>query len=275
MAKRGSSDGTYNFITVLALLGTVAVIVGLIIVVVTAPPRAITPLEQTQIAEALIPSPTASATWTTTSTATATATALPPTFTLTPTETLSPTPSTTPSPSPVPSATITDTPAPTLTPSQTLTPVASFTPTPSITPTGATPTFTASPSPFLFSVPQPVQLARNFANSAQCAWQGIGGQVVNLTGTPFVGNLVVHVYNNQTDTRVPIGSNSFYGTTGPNAETSGWEVKVGDAVNSLLYFVELESQNGTQVSDTVQVQFSGSCDANVAVITFVQTRPIQ
>lgn len=272
MATRRSSDGVYNFITVVSLLGTIGVIIGVIVALVTASPRDITPLEQTQIAEAIIPSPTASATWTETPTVTPTATA---TATLTPTETLTPTPSFTPTVSPAPTATITDTPAPTFTPSQTFTPEATATITPTDTPIGPTPTFTASPSPFLFSVRDQPQFVRNFANAAQCAWQGIGGQVVNLNGTPFVGNINVHVYNNQLDTRVPIGSNSLYGSAGPNGETSGWEVRVGDTVNNLLYFVELESQSGTKVSDTAQIQFSGSCEANAAIVTFVQNRPIQ
>lgn len=274
MARR-SSDGVYNFITALALLGTVLVIGGTVALVLTTPPREATPAELTQVAELLLPTITPSFTWTPTTTPTPTRTPLPPTFTPTPTETLTPTPTHTETPTPLPTATITDTPAPTLTPSLTFTPSASDTPTPTHTPTGPTPTFTASPSPFLFSLREPVQYVRNFANSAQCAWQGVGGQVINLNGTPFVGNLLVHVFNNNFSGKVPIGSNSLYGIAGPNGENSGWEIRVENNVNSLLYFVQLESQNGVPVSETVQLQFNSSCDANVAIVTFVQNRPIQ
>ena len=275
MSNRSSSDGVYNFISILAIISTIAVIVGTIAIVAGTPPRGITPLQQTQIAEAIIPTPTASSTATETLTPTLTRTPLPPTFTLTPTETLTPLPTETFTASPAPSATITDTPAPTFTPSQTFTPAASNTPLPSDTPIGPTATFTASPSPYLFILREPAAFVRNFANSAQCAWQGMGGQVVNLEGTPFVGNLQIHVYNNQFDRTVPVGSNSFYGTAGPNGETSGWEVQVTSAIDTQLYFVQLETQNGTLVSDTVQVQFPSSCEGNVAIINFLQTRPIQ
>lgn len=274
MARR-SSDGVYNFITALALLGTVLVIGGTAAIVLTTPPREITPAEQTQVAALLLPTITPSFTWTPTLTFTPTRTPLPPTFTPTPTETFTPTPTETPTFTPTPSATITDTPAPTLTPSLTFTPAATDTPTPTHTPTGPTPTFTPSPSPFLFSLRDPVQYVRNFANSAQCAWQGVGGQVIGLNGTPFVGNLLVHVYNNNFSARVPIGSNSLYGSPGPNGENSGWEVRVENNVNSQLYFVQLESQNGIVVSETVQVQFNSSCDGNAAIVTFIQNRPIQ
>jgi hypothetical protein len=269
------SNLVYNIISLLALLGTLLVIIGVAVIVLLTPPPPPSPLELTQLAEAIIPTRTPTDTPTATSTPTVTRTPLPPTFTLTPTETFTPEPTATFTPSITPSATITDTPAPTFTPSITPTPAATNTPEPTATPTGPTPTFTPSVSPYLFALRDQVQFVRNFANSAGCAWQGIGGQVINLNGTPFVGNLVVHVYNNNFDRKVPVGSNSFYGTAGPNGETSGWEVQVGNAVDSQLYFVQLESQAGTQVSDTVQVRFAANCDGNAAIVTFLQTRPLQ
>lgn len=274
MARR-SAEGVYNFITGLALLGTLLVIGGTIAIVLTTPPRQITPAEQTQLAALLLPTITPSFTWTPTLTPTSTPTPLPPTLTPTPTETLTPTATDTPTFTPTPSATITDTPAPTLTPSLTFTPVATDTPTLTPTPTGPTPTFTPSPSPFLFRLRDTVQYVPNFANSAQCAWQGVGGQVINLNGTPFVGNVFVRVFNNNFSDRVPIGSNSLYGSPGPNGENSGWEVRVENSINSQLYFVQLESPNGAVISETVQVQFRSSCDANAAIVVFVQTRPLE
>jgi hypothetical protein len=127
----------------------------------------------------------------------------------------------------------------------------------------------------VFNQRDQVLFTTNFANSAQCAWQGIGGQVIDLNGVPFVGQLVVHVYNSNFDRKVNIGSNSFYGTSGPNGENSGFEVQVGNAIDTQLYFVQLESSNGAQYSDTIQVQFPSSCDGNVAIINFIQTRELQ
>jgi hypothetical protein len=40
-----------------------------------------------------------------------------------------------------------------------------------------------------------------------------------------------------------------------------------------MYYVELQSQGGTIISDTVQVTFPGGCDGNLAIVNFEQTRP--
>lgn len=268
------SSRIYNIISALSLLGTLGVIIGMIVIITTTVPAPPSSLELTQLAESIISTPTPTFTFTPTNTFTATFTPLPPTFTLTPTITNTPLPTITPTPTTAPSATITDTPAPTLTASQTFTPAATNTATPTLTPTGPTPTFTPSVSPYLFGLRDQVLFVRNFANSAGCAWQGIGGQLVGIDGQPFLGNLVVHVYNNNFERRVAVGSNSFYGTTGTNGLNSGWEVPIGNAIDSQLYFVELESQAGTKVSDAIQVQFTNNCEANAGIVNFIQLRPL-
>jgi len=276
MTRRRSSSGAgcYNTITALSLLGTVAVIVG-VAVVLLSPPPAPSDAQLTAVAALVIPTRTPTLSPTPSETPRPTRTPLPPTFTFTPTETETPSPTPTLTETPTPTPTITDTPAPTFTPSLTFTPAATDTPTPTETPTGATPTFTPSVSPFVFGLREPVRFAPNFANAAACAWQGLGGQVIGLDGQPFNGRLQVRVFNNDLDRTAPVGSNSFYGTTGANGLNTGWEVVVGTGISPQLYFVRLETINGTPVSDLIQVQFPNVCEGNLAILNFVQQRPIQ
>jgi hypothetical protein len=135
-----------------------------------------------------------------------------------------------------------------------------------VTPTGATATYTPSQSPFLFDLRDPLTYRANFANTAGCNWQGVGGQVLNQNGTPYTGQLQVRAYNSQIDRVVSIGTNSLYG------ETSGWEIPLDVNINSQLYFLQLESINGTRLSPVVQLQFNSDCNFNVGIVNFIQTR---
>ncbi len=188
---------------------------------------------------------------------------LPPTFTPTSTFTEIPTNTPTLTPTIAPSTTITETLEPSLTP--TVTPTLS--PTPSETPSGPT---TTPPSPYLYELPGgQVVFVPNTYNSAGCAWQGIGGQVFGLSGTELntASGLTVHVFQSPSgiDARVLVGSNSIYGV-------SGWEVAVDSTVNANTYFVQLETQLGTQVSDIYSVMFPADCQRNVALLRFRQIR---
>ncbi|MBK9747202.1 MAG: hypothetical protein IPO91_10510 [Chloroflexi bacterium] len=163
--------------------------------------------------------------------------------------TLTPLPSATwfPSATITPSLTITFT----LVPSQT--PIPSNTSAPTATINSFTPQPTEpppSPFPFRLRDPQPVYTL-NFANSAGCSWQGIGGQVSDMAGLAING-IRVHVYGSGVDTFSTTGSNSLYGS-------SGWEVPLANIVSTNVYFVELQSQGGTIISETVRVQFPGNC----------------
>ena len=263
--NRGGNQ-IYNFVTVLALLGTLAII-GVVGYLLTQPPP-----EQPVAAlptVAVLPSPTPI---TPTATFTPSLTPLPPTFTPTPTETLTPTPSATFTPTITPSPTITETPQPTFTPSLTFTPSISPTFTPTATATGPTPIPSATESPFLFDLREPVTFVQNFANSAQCAWQGIGGQVIGLDGQPFLGNnnLQVRAFNsNGTIERISrVGSNSLYGSI------SGWEIALDNRISNTLFFVQLETTIGTAISPRIEVFFPGDCSRNVGIANFVQRRPL-
>jgi hypothetical protein len=190
-----------------------------------------------------------------------------PTDTLTPTITLSPTDVPTETPVPSLTATITDTPGASSTPSDTPTPPETFTPTPTETPSGPTATFTATTSPFPFDLREnQVIFTQNFANTAGCAWQGIGGQVFDLSGNPLPG-LQVHVYGGDIDRFIQSGANTLYGP-------AGWEQQVANAINTNRYYVELVTSQGTTVSPRVEVTFPSDCARNLALVNFIQTRPL-
>lgn len=252
----GKSGGIYNLISIVFLALTALWIAFVI-------SRLLGPGVEIQ-ATADLPTPVTIPTLTPSHTFTPTAT---PTATPTPTETLTPTVTPTEPPTFTPSPTITDTPGPTSTPTDTPTPIATFTPTPTDTPTGPTATFTATTSPFPFDLRNnEVVFTQNFANQAGCAWQGIGGQVFDLNGSPLNG-LLVRVFGPNLDRLVQSGSNTQYGE-------AGWEQPVDNVINTNTYFVQLETTAGTIISPRVQVTFPGDCARNLALVRFIQTRPL-
>lgn len=159
-----------------------------------------------------------------------------------------------------PSATITDTLMPSLTPdvtnTDTLTPTRDFTPQPTEPP----------PSPYPFDLKDgQVIFTSNFANTAGCAWMGIGGQVFDINDQPLT-QIRVHVFGSGIDTYAVSGSNTLYGI-------SGWEIPVSNVVTSASYLVELQTSQGTIISPQVPVTFVPDCSRNLALVNFKQLRP--
>ncbi|GAB4571337.1 MAG: hypothetical protein Kow0077_07770 [Anaerolineae bacterium] len=255
----------YNLISVLFLMLTgICIVLTLVFAAGILPVPFLSPAARAAVPQvAVLPSPTN------------TFTPLPPTWTYTPTKTATPSSTPTETVTVTPSLTITPTPGPTDTPS--ITPIPSETPTgtatatftPSITPTGPTPTFTFTPSPFPFGLRGSVVFTANFANTAGCAWQGIGGQVFGLGGQGLTGYNIRVTGPGLGDggVIVAVGSNTLYGAP------SGWEVFVSGQTNNNTYFVELLTANGTVVSPAVQVTFPNNCAQNLALVNFQQTRP--
>ncbi len=252
----------YNIISLIFLLLTLAMIV--FVVIKMAGPPAERPIDVASLPTG-IPSRTPLPP---TDTPTPEPPTLTPSNTPTPSSTPTLTPTLSPTPSVVPSETITNTPGPTDTPAESPTPSSTPTQTPSLTPEGPTPTSAPTQSPFPFALrDDEIPIIRNFANSAGCAWQGVGGQVFNINGDEYSqGGLQVHVYNNEFESTIRIGSNSLYGPI------SGWEVAVAQQINQNFYYVQLETLTGTVVSDRIEVNFPGDCDQNVALVRFIQVR---
>ncbi len=163
-------------------------------------------------------------------------------------------PSVTPSPLPT---------FPTKTPTPTYTPTSTNTPT--VTPPGptSTPTATRSAYPFTKTDNSPFYL-QNHANNAGCGWLGLAGEVLDLERNPVpVGSYRVHVWGSAIDERVIVGSAPDYGP-------SGWEQFVFDSPVMRDYNVQLESPNGTAVSQVYRVQTHTTCNENLLQLNFVQ-----
>lgn len=262
--SKGSSV-IYNIIAIIFLILSVIACIYVVWQFASAP--ASSAAEAAVPTVAVLPTLTASATATATDLPTATPT---PTQTLvpsiTPVPTQTPVPTATPLPptatlTPIPSQTATATPPPTETGTATAT--ATDTPPPTLEPSPTGPT----PSPFPFDVRGGgANFTTNFANTAGCAWQGIGGQVFDVNGSPLT-NIQVHVFgDNNFDQYTVSGSNSLYGV-------GGWEISVGTVTSPSSYIVELVTTQGTRISSQVAVTFPGDCTRNLALVNFIQTRP--
>ena len=173
--------------------------------------------------------------------------ALLPTVTPLPFSTLKP--SVTPSPLPIfPTKTATPTPTPTNTNTPTATPLG---PTP-------TPSPTRSAFPFTKTDNSPFYL-QNHANNAGCGWLGLAGEVLDLTLNPVpIDSYRVHVWGGGIDERIIVGS------------APDWEQFVFDSPVMRDYNVQLESPNGTAVSQIYRVQTRPNCNENLLQINFIQ-----
>ncbi len=256
----------YNIIAILFLILTLAacaLVAYLFIQPAAAPAGESAALPTNIVLPSLTPSSTATNTPLPTFTPTATQTLVP---SITPSPTFTPLPPTfTPPPTATqvipPTATITITPGPsaTFTALPTLTNTAPPTAQPS--PTGPTP----SPFPFALRDSQ-VTFTTNFANTAGCAWQGIGGQVFDSNGNPLT-NIRIHVFGQNFDQFATSGSNTLYGV-------GGYEISVGTASAPATFVVELLSEQGTTISPQITVAFPGDCTRNLALVNFIQNRPL-
>ncbi len=258
-----TSARIYNIISAIFFILTIGFIGVVAYLFVTIDPESRKPqiILPTQVT---IPTETPTHTYTATATLTHTPTATT-TSTLAPTETLTPTHTLTPSPTHT--ATVTASPTITATPTITMTPTETPTATPTPTPTGPSPTPTPTDSPFLFALPEGVDLRPNITNMAGCAWQSIAGTVIGIDGQPMTTPFNVRVWgNNFAEQLVQTGTNSFY------EPIAGWEVQVSNMINMETYYVRLETTTGIALSEDIQIDFPQDCGSNVAFIRFVQTR---
>ncbi len=269
----------FNIITLFVLLATVVFAVWVALRMMQPPPeRAEAQVAIPTVQQLPTLTPTHTSTNTPLPTFTSSPTPLPPTVPPTPTDTQTPVPvlptvaptsTFTPSRTPVP--TVTDTPViPTRTPQPTRAPSQTVTATLPATDIGLAvitqqPT-QPPPSPFPFALKDgEVIYTQNFANAAGCAWQGIGGQVFDVNSAPFTA-VRIHVFGSGLDVFAQAGSNSLYGP-------SGWEIAVGTNISATSYLVELQSLEGTIISQPVTVTFTaGDCGHNLALVNFQATR---
>jgi hypothetical protein len=93
---------------------------------------------------------------------------------------------------------------------------------------------------------------------------GIGGTVLDLNGNPVsTGEYQVHIWDSGIDVRAPVGGAPAYGP-------SGYEQFLFDAPRIQENNVQLETINGTAVSQVYRVQSRASCNQNLISFGFVQ-----
>ncbi len=152
---------------------------------------------------------------------------------------------------------------PSRTPTRTPTPTPTETPT--ATPTGPTPTPSPTRAQFIFtkSDRSPFYLP-NFANNAGCQWMGVAGEVLDLLRNPVpVGSYRVHVWGSGIDERLTVG-------TAPDYSPSGWEQFLFNSPVVRDYNIQLETMNGTAVSQVYSFTTRASCNENLVRFDFVQ-----
>ncbi len=259
MNNRGNS-GLYNGISIFFLILTLLTIVFVVLQMLGDPP------EEESRPIAAVPTAFELPTLTPVPPSDTPRPTLPPTATDTPTNTPSPTLTEPPTETFTPSPTITDTPGPSLTPSDTPTASISPTPNPTDTPIGPTITFTPTDSPFLYAIRDQVIYNQNSVNSLGCAWQGVGGNVLDQNFFETNRQFQVRVFGNGIERVVTTGSNTLYG------QLTGWEVSINNQVTPGTYFVRLETLQNTQISPDIPVTFPGDCLTNSAFLSFVQVR---
>ncbi len=163
-------------------------------------------------------------------------------------------------------------PVPTCPPALTATQTTPPTLTPTIPPTltkTALPTFTPTVSnrPYIIQPGSPTYL-KSFAYPALgCNWVGVAGQVFDKSGKPL-GNLVVVIEGRLAGKVVDLvtlsGRASVYGP-------GGYELKLGDKpVDSTgTLYLTVYDLTGIQLSESVILNTSASCDKNLILLNFV------
>jgi hypothetical protein len=175
-------------------------------------------------------------------------------------------------PSPFPTNTIGPSPTPTtppFIPTRTPTPTATNTPTPTPTDTPEGPTLTPSPTrsqfPFTRSDISPFY-TQYWASNVPCdQWMGVAGEVLDINRNPVMPGLYrVHVWGSGVDERPLVGGAPTYNPL------SGWEQFLAAELAVRTYNVQLETANGTAVSQVYTFQTRATCEQNLVRFNFVQ-----
>ncbi len=104
------------------------------------------------------------------------------------------------------------------------------------------------------------------ANGRDCEWASIAGSVTAEDGTALDGYRV-RVTGDNFDETVFTGAALTFGA-------GGFEMPLGNAPQSAVYNVQLFSPQGAPLSDMIPLTTRAECEANVAIINFVQNRDL-
>jgi hypothetical protein len=155
---------------------------------------------------------------------------------------------------------------------QTLAPTNTTTPVPTYTATAvpsATSTATSTPS-FLVQTGSPVYLT-NFAHQdLACNWEGVAGQVFDISGNPL-SNYVIKVngtYNGDSKNLLGITGMAAGAAYGPK----GYEILIGTTVakSTGTLTIQLFDANGISVTDPIKMTTYASCTQNLIIYNFIK-----
>ncbi|MGF1507231.1 MAG: hypothetical protein ACFB51_19200 [Anaerolineae bacterium] len=164
-------------------------------------------------------------------------------------------------PTGTPTATATST--PTITPTGTLDPTETPTPTPEEdedeeTPT---PTATATVEAFVYELEDDsIDYDENPADNGGCDAALIAGTLLDADGDGVVG-LIIRVTGTGFEETTTTGTATAYGD-------SGWDVEVDDEPTNETFSVQVEEEDGTPVSEVVEVEMINDCQENRAILVF-------
>ena len=163
--------------------------------------------------------------------------------------------------------TLTWTPRPTNTPYPTATFFSLITPSPTLTTTEV-----AHGYPFDVQQGSPVAVANIFHPELGCAWMGVGGQAVDMSGSPVTG-LVIRLGGVLGGKFVP----EMTSLTGIAIDygRAGYEFKLADEpiASQDTLWVQLLDQAGIPLSDKIYFDTYAECEKNLIIINFKQVRP--
>jgi hypothetical protein len=155
-----------------------------------------------------------------------------------------------------------------------LPPTATFTPT-TIPPTVTlTPTIIATNTPFavLYAVQPatPVFMVNFVHESEACAWQGVAGQVFDITGKPVMNYIIriTGVYDGK-----PFNQIGITGMVAGNPYgIGGYEIALGatalDSIDQLS--IQVFDALGTPITDPLPFSTSSNCSKNLVIINFIE-----
>lgn len=176
-----------------------------------------------------------------------------------------------------PTQTITNTALPSATLTSTTTPTAVNTPFIIILPTHTpAPTMpgvvsTNSPYPFVVMPGSPASMSYGIMQpDVGCRWLGVGGNVVDLQGAPYIGlriQLFGYLRGRLMEKMSISGTINRYGG-------AGYEIMIDDHPLDSYHtlWVQLFNQAGGEISDEVYFNTSDVCEKNLIIINFKQVR---
>lgn len=121
-----------------------------------------------------------------------------------------------------------------------------------------------SPFPFILANDGAVYIPN--ANGEGCNWSSIAGSVTDLQAAPLDG-YGIRIISTETDETVFSGSALTFGP-------GGFELFLNGVPQESTYTVQLYAPSGIPVSAEYTVSTVASCEQNVAILSFVQTREL-